>query len=82
MKSVLTVGPPFDSSMSKRGSEMAFLMMGEMGGGGGERSLESPCGLSEVFLMCRRVLEKNAPILLSGDVVRESVSPFPLAVPP
>lgn len=82
-KSTLVVGLLLDTSTSSLGREMAFLMMGEMAGGGGDRSFDPSLGrLSEPLLICRSVLVKNAPILLSGEET-ESVSPlFSAAVPP
>lgn len=78
------VGPPLDMSTSSLGKEMAFLIMGETGGGGGERSLDPPRGLGseEPLLICRRVLEKKAPILLSGLEIESVSLLFPLAEPP
>lgn len=67
-------GQPFGESTSKRGREMAFFIIGEMGGGGGERSLEPPRGRSGVLRTCRRVREKK--LSLFSEAVMESPSPL------
>lgn len=65
---------------------MAFLMMGDRagGGGGGDSSFAASRGrLSEPRRMWRSVLDKNAPILLSGEETEtESASPLPLLADP
>lgn len=67
-------GQPLGESTSKRGREIAFFMMGEMGGGGGERSLEPSRGRSGVLRTCRRVREKK--LSLFSEAVMESPSPL------
>lgn len=70
-KSTFT-GQPLGESTSRRGREIAFFMMGEIGGGGGERSLEPPWGLSGVLRTWRRVREKNPSFF--SEVEEESPS--------
>lgn len=70
-KSTFT-GQPLGESTSSRGREMAFLMIGEMGGAGGERSLELPRGLSGVLRTWRSVREKNPSFF--SEVEEESPS--------
>lgn len=70
-KSTFT-GQPLGESTSSRGREMAFFMIGEMGGGGGERSLDPPRCLSGVLRTWRSVREKNPSFF--SEVEEESPS--------
>lgn len=70
---------PLGESMFSWGREMAFLMMGEMSGGGDVKSREPPLGHGpEFFRTCRKLREKN-PVDL--ELFAESGLPGSL-VPP
>lgn len=70
-KSTFT-GQPLGESTSRRGKEIAFFMIGEMGGGGGERSLDPARCLSGVLRTWRSVREKNPSFF--SEVEEESPS--------
>lgn len=70
---------PLGESMFSWGREMAFLMMGEMSGGGDDKSREPARGRgTEFFRTCRKVRVKN-PVVL--ELFAESGLPGSL-VPP
>lgn len=70
---------PLGASVFSWGSEMAFLMMGEMSGGGDDVSREPPRGLAtEFFRTCRKVRVKN-PVVL--ELCAESGLPGSLTPP-
>lgn len=70
---------PLGESMFSWGKEIAFLMIGEISGGGEDKSREPPRGRGpEVLRTCRKVRVKN-PVVL--ELLAESGLPGSLMPP-